>query len=146
MYKAKDGSDLPDIFRVWAEEKFNACVKKAEEYLKKELKPIKLLFGISGNHAGIAKTIRKNGIETYEVHLNSLHLLVEAKDMLEDTIPHEVAHIIVMQNWGSYCNNRRVMPHGQEWKFVMSNIFKVAPKRCHSYSKMKIETFKRSIQ
>jgi len=48
-------------------------------------------------------------------------------DMIEETIPHEVAHIIVYQLWS------KAKPHGEEWQKVMRTVFRIEPQRTHGY-------------
>jgi len=141
MLKRKDGLDLPKPIREAIINKFNECIENAEKFFKKELDPIKLQFGVSGSNAGKAKTARVSGGYEYTVMLNSTYILTEFDDMLSDTIPHEIAHIIVRQIWPKRCK-----PHGDEWKFVMAAVFKLNPKRCHSYSHQKVEILKRSMK
>lgn len=53
--------------------------------------------------------------------------------MIGQTIPHEVAHIVVHQLYGSYHKGNRVWPHGKEWKFVIQIALDVPAKRCHNH-------------
>ena len=46
---------------------------------------------------------------------------------IKRTVPHEVAHIVVVYLYGN-----GVKPHGREWKSVMHR-FGVDSSRCHSY-------------
>lgn len=47
-------------------------------------------------------------------------------DMLYETIPHEVAHLITALHWGAGCR-----PHGSQWRQVMQECFNLAPRRTH---------------
>jgi SprT protein len=48
------------------------------------------------------------------------------EDMINNTIPHEVAHVVVRQTWPS------AKGHGKEWKLMMYYLGLEA-ERCHSY-------------
>ncbi|MDO3376859.1 SprT family zinc-dependent metalloprotease [Geoalkalibacter halelectricus] len=58
-------------------------------------------------------------------NLEAYHLHPE--EMLTDTVPHEVAHLIVAARFGPGCR-----PHGPEWQAVMRDCFGLNPKRTHS--------------
>lgn len=63
------------------------------------------------------------------IRLN-LDLLLNPKyqhDMLTQTLPHEVAHLVTYGIWGS-----SVKPHGRQWAYIMNVLGKPA-KRCHQY-------------
>lgn len=64
-------------------------------------------------------TIRIN-MDLYEKYKNA--------GFLQDTIPHEVAHIIIIDLFGN-----TVKPHGQEWKQVVC-MLDGNDERCHSYN------------
>ena len=48
-------------------------------------------------------------------------------EFVEQTVPHEFAHLVAYQKFG-----RRIKPHGLEWKSVMI-AFGVKPTRTHSF-------------
>lgn len=60
------------------------------------------------------------------ITLNPGLLINNLKDYIDNTIPHEVAHIVARRVYG------RVKPHGNEWKHVMA-VFGVKAERCHEY-------------
>src|SRR3546814_5914536 len=63
----------------------------------------------------------------YHVQLNSVRYQENIQDFLEDTIPHEVAHLITYVLHG-----REAKAHGNEWQSIMRALG-VRPDRCHSY-------------
>lgn len=104
---------------------------------------IPVTFNLRGTTAGQAWTGGKNGASIrYQPELMEQN----EKDFFEDTIPHEVAHIVVHYLYpnskvrrGTYnyrtgrtTYRRVVKPHGNEWKRVMRD-FGVKPERCHTY-------------
>ncbi len=48
--------------------------------------------------------------------------------MLEETIAHELAHLLVYRLFG-----RRASAHGQEWQAIMRQWFQVEPQRTHNF-------------
>jgi SprT protein len=70
-------------------------------------------------------------LDHHRPHL-SLRFNREAYDLapdwvLQQTVPHEVAHLITRLRWGT-----SVRPHGPEWQSVMRDCFGLVPKRTHS--------------
>lgn len=54
-------------------------------------------------------------------------------DIINRTLPHEIAHIVTYQVWikqGNY--TRSCKPHGRQWAYVM-NCLGLAATRCHNY-------------
>lgn len=87
-----------------------------------------VVYDLEGHVAGIAKGGKK-------IRLN-LGLLNDPRyhdDMLNDTVPHEVAHIIVHQLYPG------ANSHGWEWTRVMNTLGVVA-NRCHDYETVAART------
>lgn len=81
-----------------------------------------VLYDLKGHTAGQAISSRN------QIRLN-LALLKDSRysdDMLNDTVPHEVAHIVVRFHFPL------ARSHGWEWQTVM-NKFGVPATRCHNY-------------
>lgn len=76
-------------------------------------------FDLRGVCAGKAYASRNH------VQLNAVLLLENTQRMCEQTVPHEVAHLVTRKLHGAGCR-----PHGVEWQSVM-RAFGVAPKRTH---------------
>lgn len=85
-------------------------------------------FSLRGRCAGQAK-INRSG-ET-SLRINQQLLKENFEDFMINTIPHEVAHLVV--NWQSRNNRQRPRPHGPEWQAVMQDCFNLEPRRCHDY-------------
>jgi SprT protein len=85
-------------------------------------------FSLRGRCAGQA-CIARNG--QVSLRINRQLLAENLDDFLNQTIPHEVAHLVV--NWPYRKKRQRPQPHGLEWQAVMQNCFGLEPKRCHSY-------------
>jgi len=81
----------------------------------------KVKYDLKGRTAGQAV-----GGHTIRVNLQILSNPKHTEDMLNSTIPHEVAHIVVMQTWPSASG------HGSEWRRMMFYLGLEA-ERCHNY-------------
>jgi len=85
-------------------------------------------FSLRGRCAGQA-CVERSGATGLRINL--LLLPENRDDFLSNTIPHEVAHLVV--NWQLRKKRHRARPHGPEWQSVMKNCFGLEPRRCHSY-------------
>lgn len=79
------------------------------------------------------------------IRLNLILLIENEKHYIENVVPHEVAHMIVNECFkaGKFKlaeGKKRHMPHGKEWKEVMS-VLKVAADVKHHYDCSSIEKF-----
>lgn len=84
---------------------------------------------LKGKTAGTA-TYKSN--KNHRIRLNEQLLMDNFQFFIDDTIPHEIAHIVTFIVW-----DRKIRPHGKEWKSVMEN-FGVTPKRTHSLDITKV--------
>lgn len=66
-------------------------------------------------------------VEENLIRLNGDLLAAYGERFIADTLPHELAHLIVYRLYG-----RSVRPHGDEWVQVM-RLFGASPERCHQY-------------
>lgn len=87
------------------------CLQLAEQFFDYPFVMPTLNYQLTGQKAGVAYLQRN------EIRLNRTLLLENPIDFIQQVVPHELAHIIVFQQFG------HVKPHGKEWKFVMENIF-----------------------
>lgn len=75
----------------------------------------RLAFDLRGRSAGLAIfQPRKRRREPDLIRLNYQLLQEHPREMIEETIPHELAHIVANRLFGS-----RIKPHGNEWRGVM---------------------------
>ncbi len=69
------------------------------------------------------------------VNFNPVLLNENTESMLKQTVPHEVAHVVVAEVYRSEepdpWNFKRIAPHGHEWQHVM-RVFGLDPRRCHN--------------
>lgn len=50
------------------------------------------------------------------------------EDFLQQTVAHEVAHLVAYQLYGL-----SIRPHGHEWQKIMTELFQLPADRCHQY-------------
>jgi SprT protein len=85
-------------------------------------------FSLRGRCAGQARVTRdgRTGLR-----FNRQLLAENRADFLKNTIPHEVAHLLVV--WQARNKRQRPRPHGLEWQAVMHDCFGLEASRCHRY-------------
>ncbi|ADZ91408.1 SprT family zinc-dependent metalloprotease [Marinomonas mediterranea] len=102
--------------------KVRECMNIASQYFSTTLRTPSFNFKQKGRAAGTAY-LQKN-----EIRLNSYMYAQSPDEFIESVIPHEVAHIVVYQIYGS-----EVSPHGREWKAIMERLFGVPAARTHNF-------------
>ena len=82
------------------------------------------------NVAGTGRAIFDGKICSGIIRLNPIFMLENQQDMLEDTVPHEMAHVTTSAAF----REERPPAHGRRWKEVVTH-FGLDPKktRCHNY-------------
>jgi SprT protein len=98
------------------------------EKFPQEVHSLEISFDLGGQTAGMAWW-NSNG--KFRIQFNPYLLEENFVDFINDTVPHEVAHLIAneffKEMWPKGCD------HGSLWKFVMVKFGK-NPERCHNYS------------
>ncbi|WP_163834139.1 SprT family zinc-dependent metalloprotease [Spartinivicinus ruber] len=79
-------------------------------------------FDLKGTCAGTADWLNN------EVRFNPLFLTHHQQHFITHTVAHEVAHLVAPLIYGSH-----IKPHGEEWQFVMEEVFCCPAERCHQY-------------
>lgn len=92
---------------------------------------VPVVFYPKGRTAGQARWSKDKhtGVITQNVEFSVEAIGIEWDDMVGDTIPHEVAHIVDCFINGPY----RKQKHGRRWKAIAA-VLGCGGKRCHSYS------------
>lgn len=118
-------------------EKVNAIRNRAEELLQKyQIKGVNIRFDLRGTVAGQAGWKRaktwssafsgsKMDVYDFKLRFNTHYLNDNFEDMLNNTVPHEVAHLIDAIRHGK-------SGHGFLWKSIMRELG-CKPERCHDY-------------
>lgn len=86
-------------------------IATAEEVLQRAFRPVTVSFDLRGTTAGM---FRAHG-RRREIRYNPWIFAKHWEYNLEGTVPHEVAHFVVHEVYGS----GRVRPHGEEWQALM---------------------------
>lgn len=63
------------------------------------------------------------------LELNAAYLRHHPEEMLEETVAHELAHLVVFH----LHPRRRLAPHGSTWQRIMRQWFGVEPERTHRF-------------
>ena len=103
------------------EERVEKLFDLASNKLNLKLKYPKIVYDLKGQVAGQAWYVEN------KLRLNATALKNYRNDFIEQTVGHEVAHLLAFRKHGAY-----IKPHGLEWKNVM-RLFKLPPTRCHTY-------------
>lgn len=88
--------------------------------------PLPLMrLDLRGRMAGQTVFARRNN-QADVIRINAELLWTHTREMVDVTVPHEVAHVAIHRLHG-----RSVRPHGPEWKALM-NAFGVSAETCHN--------------
>lgn len=107
------------------EAKMNETLAKCQRYYKMPLPTVELIFKQMGHSAGQALYNPLTGEAT--IHINPDYLENHYESMLNQTMPHEVSHIVA-----SFVH-RKNCGHGPLWKMVCTWAG-IPATRCHQYS------------
>ncbi|MCU7843062.1 MAG: SprT-like domain-containing protein [Candidatus Thiodiazotropha sp. (ex Monitilora ramsayi)] len=108
----------------WAMEKTAQLIDAAETRYQIEIARPKVHFDLKGKAAGMV--IFKPG-HPATIRYNLEILRENDQAFMRETVPHEVAHLVARQLYGS-----RIKPHGKEWRSIMQ-AFGAMAKRCHNF-------------
>jgi len=100
----------------------NLCFDKAERFFGNVFQRSACNFKQRGRAAGTAH-LQKN-----EIRFNYFMYQQNPFEFISTVVPHEVAHIVVFQIYGS-----TVKPHGKEWRAVMMKVYGIKPDRTHTF-------------
>ena len=100
-------------------------VAKACEVLGYRVSVPHVVFNLRGITAGMAFSYVEGFTPLIRYNLGLAKENLEA--FLDNTVPHEVAHIVANRHFGKNCGHKR------EWQWVMRKVYGIEPKRCHQY-------------
>ncbi|MEA9391708.1 SprT family zinc-dependent metalloprotease [Acerihabitans sp. TG2] len=98
-----------------------AKLQQADAYFSCRFPEPALSYRQRGTIAGTA------WLEQWEIRLNPVLLLANEATFIDEVIPHELAHLLVYRQFG------RVAPHGQQWRWMMSEVLLTEPRRTHNF-------------
>lgn len=107
-------------------DKVKECKQLALVHLGLKLPPITIRFDLKGSIAGQANIEGWNCPRPW-IRLNEWYLKEYPKDMLEETVPHEMAHIVADLHFKRECK------HGMYWRHVMQRVYKLPPIVTHKF-------------
>ena len=113
------------------EERVWKCLKRAQ-LIWPEARLDYVGFDLTGSTSGMAHN-KHDG--SAWIRLNKAYCMSNPQEMLDRTIPHEVAHIV---NW----QVNRLTGHGREWREIFEILTGDKATRCHEYGTQK-EAMKR---
>lgn len=94
---------------------------QAEHYFHKTFVLPKVNYQLRGVKAGVAY------LQQNEIRLNPQLLAENGQAFIAQVVPHELAHLLVYQQFG------RVKPHGREWKMMMEEVLGAPAEIYHSF-------------
>ncbi|EOG1042950.1 SprT-like domain-containing protein [Pseudomonas aeruginosa] len=97
----------------------------AERHFSKSFALDDVLFDLGGKAAG--QLVYDKMRASYKIRINRGLLQKDPNHVINQTIPHELAHLVAFQVYGA-----KIAPHGREWQSVMRDVFGLRPDRCHS--------------
>ena len=98
-------------------------LKQANSYFSHDFLPPVITFDLRGKCAGQA-VLNEN-----KLRFNNELMLMYADLFIQETVAHELAHLIAHQLYGY-----SIKPHGREWSNIMTTVFNSDPKITHSFA------------
>jgi len=111
---------LNDVDKKALQVKGENCFLLAECFFDRPFKRPEYLFNQRGKSAGTAHLQRNI------VKFNPILFAQNKNEFIKQVVAHEVAHLIVYQQYG------KVRPHGKEWQHVMQKVFNCPALTTHS--------------
>lgn len=129
---------VPDSIKERIDLKIKECLKKATiHYNPVAFSTPRVSYTLRGTVGGMAN------LTTWTILVNSILLMENLEDYIENTIPHEVAHLIDYKVHGIQYKGRKQIQHGYTWQQVM-RVFGCDPSRCHSYDVSRAQVKKKA--
>ncbi len=107
-----------------AEARTRQLIEQATRHFDLPLSQPQVRFDLRGKAAGMA-LFHPRGDTV--IRYNTQMLRENGQAFIEQTVPHEVAHLVARAVFGS-----TVRPHGAEWRSIMT-LFGAEPQRCHTF-------------
>lgn len=99
------------------------CYLLAEQHFARHFERPQVSLDLRGQKAGVAY-LQRNLLRFNEQLYRENH-----QHFLQQTVPHEVAHLLAQALYGD-----RIRPHGREWQGLMTGLFGLPADRCHDYA------------
>jgi SprT protein len=101
-------------------------IKQGAAHFRIASPQVEILFNLRGKTAGQARFPRERNSHP-QIRYNLQLLADNGEQFLQRTVPHESAHVIAYQVYGT-----GIRPHGDEWRRIMA-LFGADASRCHSF-------------
>ena len=113
--------DLPtDLHQI--QQRITELYDQAERYLSKRFKRPYVRLDLRGESAGQALPGKS------QLRFNPVLLRENRTHFMEQTVAHEVAHLIAFELFGS-----TIQAHGKQWQAIMVKVLGLPADRCHTY-------------
>ena len=112
---------LPSELQDQATAKAIKTMVLASSHFRREFPSPTVSFNLRGHTAGYADH------RFWSIRINIDLLLTYPDEQIQVTVPHEVAHLVAHKLYGNI-----IAPHGWQWQAIMTDVFGVAPDRCHT--------------
>lgn len=112
---------MSDLVRK-ATAKLRESIETAERHFKRRFVLHEFTFDLKGSSAGQMRY----RADRYTIRINRVLLEQDPRHVIDQTVPHEVAHLVARQVYGL-----GIQSHGEEWSSIMQNVFGLQPDRCH---------------
>ncbi len=125
---------LSDELRNKVEARVKEVLALAKKKYKMEFEFPSIRYDIKSWMGGLAYANRNL------IRLNLILLVENKEDYIKNTVAHEVAHLVARKAFKKRIDgkNKRIMPHGLEWKDVMAT-FNIPADVKHTYDCSSIE-------
>ena len=104
------------------QQRIQTLYNQAEHRFNRLFKRPYVRFDLEGESAGQAL------LHKHQLRFNLILLKENRTHFLEQTVAHEVAHLIAHELFG-----KKIRAHGKEWQHIMNQVFKLPADRCHAY-------------
>jgi len=127
---------LTPALRKKVEARIEECYVIAEKHYKRKFERPEVRYDIKNRFGGTAT------YGTNLIRLNLILLVENEAHFLKQTVAHEVAHLINYHT-ADRKSGKRLMPHGKEWKKVMTDVYKIPAHTKHTYDCTSIQMGKK---
>jgi SprT protein len=100
-------------------------ISSAADHFGVHIPEAEVRFDLRGKAAGMARFHPRGD---WIIRYNQMMLDENAQAFIEQTVPHEVAHLVARAVHGA-----AIRPHGAEWQSIM-RFFGAKPVRCHNFA------------
>ncbi|QGM80209.1 SprT family zinc-dependent metalloprotease [Otariodibacter oris] len=115
------------LLKMQVQRQLKRDLDKANTYFNTIFTPPTVSYAVRGVKAGVAY-LHKN-----EIRFNPILLTENGQDFIQQVVPHELAHLLVYQQFG------RVKPHGKEWQMMMETVLGIPAETYHCFDTSSVQ-------